>query len=234
MKKEPAALIRDLRRTFKAMACPEHAAAAQRYMKSEMPHYGIRAQPLRKACKEVFERHPLESFEAWRDAVLALYRGAKHREERYAAIELTGLKRDAHHRTLKALPLYEEMIITGAWWDLVDGIASHRLGELLRRHPTQIKKRMLRWSRDKDIWKRRSSIICQLGFKQDTDLDLLYACIEPSLDSDEFFLRKAIGWALRQYAWTDPDEVIRYVNAHEGSLSGLSKREALKNVGKGR
>jgi 3-methyladenine DNA glycosylase AlkD len=93
---------------------------------------------------------------------------------------------------------------------------------------------MLRWSRDKDIWKRRSSIICQLGFKQDTDLDLLYACIEPSLDSDEFFLRKAIGWALRQYAWTDPDEVIRYVNAHEGSLSGLSKREALKNVGKGR
>jgi hypothetical protein len=93
MKKEPAALIRDLRRTFKAMACPEHAAAAQRYMKSEMPHYGIRAQPLRKACKEVFERHPLESFEAWRDAVLALYRGAKHREERYAAIELTGLKR---------------------------------------------------------------------------------------------------------------------------------------------
>jgi 3-methyladenine DNA glycosylase AlkD len=234
MVSEPAALIRDLRRTFKALACPEYAAAAQRYMKSEMPYYGIRAQPLRRACKEVFERHPFESFGAWRDAVLALYRGAKHREERYAAIELTGLKRYARHQTLKALPLYEELIVTGAWWDLVDGLASHRLGALLRRYPDPMRKRMLRWSRDKDIWKRRSAIICQLGFKQDTDLDLLYACIEPSLDSKEFFLRKAIGWALRQYAWTDPDEVVRYVNAQEDRLSGLSKREALKNVEKGR
>ena len=234
MKKEPTGLIRDLRRTFKAMTCPEHAAGAQRYMRSEMPYYGIRTEPLRIACKEVFERHPLEGFEAWRDAVLALYRGAKHREERYAAIELTGLKRYAHHRTLKALPLYEELIVTGAWWDLVDGIASHRLGELLCRHPTQMKKKMLRWSRDKDMWKRRSAIICQLGLKEQTDLDLLYACIQPSLDSKEFFLRKAIGWALRQYAWTDPDEVILYVSEHEHRLSALSKREALKNVGKGR
>ena len=106
---------------------------------------------------------------------------------------------------MKALPIYQELIVTGAWWDLVDGVASHRLGELLRRYPEQMKKKMLRWSRDKDMWKRRSAIICQLGFKQDTDLELLYACIEPSIDSEEFFLRKAIGWALRQYAWTDPD-----------------------------
>ncbi len=234
MSKEPAALIRDLRKTFQAMACPEHAAGAQRYMKSTMPCYGIRAQPLRKACKEVFARHPLESFEAWRDAVLTLYRGARRREERYAAIELTGLKAYANCRTMKALPIYEELIVTGAWWDLVDGVAGHRLGELLRRYPAQMKKRMLGWSRAKDMWKRRSAIICQLGFKQDTDLELLYACIEPSLDSDEFFLRKAIGWALRQYAWTDPDEIVRYVRENEDRLSGLSRREALKNVGKHR
>ena len=80
------------------------------------------------------------------------------------------------------------------------------------------------------MWKRRTSIICQLGFKRDTDLDLLYACIRPSLGSKEFFLRKAIGWALRQYAWTDPGEVQRYVRDHEGKLSPLSRREALKNV----
>ena len=63
------------------------------------------------------------------------------------------------------------------------------------------------WSKSPDMWKRRTSILCQLGFKAETDLDLLYACIEPSLESQEFFLRKAIGWALRQYAWTDAAEV---------------------------
>jgi 3-methyladenine DNA glycosylase AlkD len=212
------------------MACAEHAAAAQRYMKSEMPYYGIKTEPLRKACKEVFARHPLEGFEAWRDAVLTLYRGARRREERYAAIQLTGLKRYADHQTMRALPLYEELIVTGAWWDLVDGIASQRLGELLRRHPAPMKRQMLRWSRARDMWKRRSAILCQLTFKRDTDLEFLYTCIEPSLDSREFFLRKAIGWALRQYAWTDPSEVARYVKANEARLSGLSRREALKNV----
>ena len=80
------------------------------------------------------------------------------------------------------------------------------------------------------MWIRRASILAQLRFKEDTDLELLYACIQPSLSSKEFFLRKAIGWALRQYAWTDPKEVKRWVRAHEHELSNLSKREALKNV----
>ena len=89
---------------------------------------------------------------------------------------------------------------------------------------------MRAWSTDDDMWKRRSAILCQLRAKERTDLDLLYGCIEPSLGSKEFFLRKAIGWALRQYAWTDPAEVQRYVRENEARLSGLSKREALKNV----
>ena len=89
---------------------------------------------------------------------------------------------------------------------------------------------MLAWSRDRDMWKRRTSIICQLRFKADTDLELLTACIEPSLDSKEFFLRKAIGWALRQYAWVDPDWVVAVRFCHASQLSPLSRREALKNV----
>jgi 3-methyladenine DNA glycosylase AlkD len=125
--------------------------------------------------------------------------------------------------------MYEEMIVTGAWWDYVDSIASNRLGPLLKAYPTRMRKEMLKWSRGKDMWKRRSAILCQLRFKNDTDLDLLYACIEPSLPSKEFFLQKAIGWALRQYAWTDPQEVARYVPEHEKELSALSRREALKN-----
>jgi 3-methyladenine DNA glycosylase AlkD len=93
-----------------------------------------------------------------------------------------------------------------------------------------MRRRMLSWSTSTDLWKRRTSILCQLGFKAETDLDLLYACIEPSLGSPEFFLRKAIGWALRQYAWTDDAEVKRYVRLHRARLSALSYREALKNI----
>ena len=105
-----------------------------------------------------------------------------------------------------------------------------RRARSLRDNPAPMKKKMLAWSKSANIWKRRTSIICQLGFKEQTDLDLLYACIEPSLDSKEFFLRKAIGWALRQYAWTDPTEIKRYVCKNRLRLSNLSVREALKNV----
>jgi 3-methyladenine DNA glycosylase AlkD len=126
--------------------------------------------------------------------------------------------------------MFEEMIVTGAWWDFVDVIASHQLGDILRAEPRRMKPLMRRWATDRDMWKRRAAILCQLGFRRETDLDLLYACIEPSLESKEFFLRKAIGWALRQYAWTDPREVRRYVTANRERLSPLSVREAMKNI----
>ena len=87
-----------------------------------------------------------------------------------------------------------------------------------------------RWSTDADMWRRRSSIICQVGFRGDADLDLLYSCIEPNLADKDFFIRKAIGWALRTYAWADAAEVVRYVAANKDRLSPLSQREALKNV----
>jgi 3-methyladenine DNA glycosylase AlkD len=203
----------------------------QAYMKSGMPYLGIQAVSFRKTARAVLAAHPLDSFEAWRDSVLELWRGARYREERYAAIELAGYRTYQPYRTLDALPIYEEMITTGAWWDYVDSIAGHRLGELLRRYPKELRPILREWAMSDDIWKRRSAILAQLGFKTDTDLKLLYDCIRPSLDRPEFFLRKAIGWALRQYAWTDPKEVLRYVKANEKRLSPLSKREALKNVG---
>ena len=152
-------------------------------------------------------------------------------EERYCAVELAGMKQYDRFQTMKAVPMYEEMVVTGAWWDHVDAVATHRLRRLLQRYPKAMARRMRAWSKSQDMWKRRSSIICQVGLKRDTDLQLLYDCIEPSVGSSEFFLRKAIGWALRHYAWTDPDEVRRYVGLHQERLSPLSRREALKNVG---
>ncbi len=202
----------------------------QAYMKSAMPYHGVSASLLRQTCKTLFADVDLSTEEAWRVQVLELWRGATHREERYAAIELSGHRRAAPYQTPAAMPVYEEMIVTGAWWDYVDAVTSHRVGPILRSHPKPMRKVMLHWSRSQNLWKRRTSILCQLGFNEDTDLELLYQCIEPSLDSVEFFVRKAIGWALRQYAWTDPVEVKRYVRRNEGRLSRLSKREALKNI----
>jgi 3-methyladenine DNA glycosylase AlkD len=225
-----AILGRDLRKALAAAAEPERAAPMQAYAKSDLPFLGVTAVPLRRVCREVFGDLDLPGAAAWRRAVLGLWRDARFREERYCAIELTGVRRFDRFQDLAALPMYEEMIVTGAWWDLVDGIAGHRLGLLLRRFPREMRKEMLAWSRSDDLWKRRSAILCQLTFKKDTDLGLLYAVIEPALGSKEFFLRKAIGWALRQLAWTDPKEVRRYVREHEKELSPLSRREALKHA----
>jgi 3-methyladenine DNA glycosylase AlkD len=128
------------------------------------------------------------------------------------------------------MKMYEELIVTGAWWDYVDDIASHRVGPILKGYPAPMRRKMLAWSKSSNLWKRRTAILCQLGFKEETDLKLLYACIEPSLASQEFFLRKAIGWALRQYAWTDGAEIKKYVRLNRNRLSALSAREALKNI----
>ena len=224
------ALISHLARELAERADPARAPAMRAYMKSAMPFRGVASRGLRAASKAVFAAHPLGSFDDWRDTARALWRGAKYREDRTAAILLTGERQYSAFRTLDALPLYEEFIVTGAWWDFVDAVASQRLGELLRRYRKPMTKTMRAWSRSPDMWKRRSSIICQLSFKDATDLDLLYECIEVNLEDREFFIRKAIGWALRQYAWTDPAEVKRYVARHRDRLSGLSVREALKNV----
>jgi 3-methyladenine DNA glycosylase AlkD len=121
------------------------------------------------------------------------------------------------------------MIVDGAWWDYVDAIATHRLRELLERHPRPMTRTMRSWSRSPDLWKRRSAILCQVGRKQATDLELLFACIEPNLADRDFFVRKAIAWALRDYAWTDLATVERWVEEHASRLSPLSRREALKN-----
>ena len=219
-----------MRKSLRDVADPRKALGMQAYMKSEMPYLGVQTPQLRKAVKAVFTAYPLPSFEEWRDTVLELWRAARYREERYAAIELAGHSRYKGFRTLAVLPVYEEMIVSGAWWDYVDAIATRQLGELLRRYPVELCLILREWAVSDDIWKRRSAVLAQLNFKRDTDLKLLYDCIRPSIGSAEFFLRKGIGWALRQYARTDPQEVIRFVRRHEAQLSPLTKREALKHL----
>lgn len=171
--------------------------------------------------------YPIESLDALIDTVRQLWRPARYREERYAASALTDTSRTRAMRDMALLPLYREMITTGAWWDHVDDVA-HRIADLLRQFPAEMRPALLAWSTADDMWLRRSAIISQLGAKADTDTVLLSAVLEPNLADPEFSVRKAIGWALRDYAWTNPAWVRAYAAARP--LSALSRREALKNI----
>ncbi len=223
-------LISAVRSELATHADSTRAAKTQAYMKTEMPCLGVTVPLQREIVARAAESFPVESFTDWRGTVLELWRGAVYREERGCAGFLAGQRRYREFQTIAALPLYEELIVRGAWWDLVDEIATHRLGPLLLSYPAEMRRKMLDWSRDRSLWKRRSSIICQMTLKKKTDLELLYACIEPNLSDGDFFIRKAIGWALRGLAHSNPDEVVRYVRKNESRLSPLSKREALKNI----
>ena len=179
----PASLAETLHDRLKEAADPARAPGMQAYMKSAMPYLGVSAVPMRQVCKAVFAGLAWPDSAAWQADVLAIWRGAGFREERYAAIELTGVRAARAFQRMDALPMYEEMIVTGAWWDYVDAIATQRLWAILQNDRAAMKAAMLAWSRDDDMWKRRSAILCQIKAKAATDLDFLYACIEPSLDS---------------------------------------------------
>ncbi len=243
----PSPLLADVRRRFLAQADPERAAKQQAYMKSAMPFHGLANTAVRAACKAAFAPYAFDDAPRWRGDVRALWHGATHREERYAAIELA---EDRRARPLQGLPrtaraavppnatglaseattLFAELIVTGAWWDYVDVIAAHRIGPLLLQAPATLRPIVLAWAHGDDLWLRRAAIIAQLGAKDATDRALLADCIAPALGDASFWLRKAIGWALRELAKTDPAWVRGYVAAHEARLSPLSRREALKGL----
>ena len=215
---------------------PARAAGQQAYMKSAMPFRGLTAPVLRATLRPLLAEpaHRLTSRQEWEATVRTLWDDAAYREERYAALALSG------HRTYRAwarevasVPLFRHLVVTGAWWDYVDQIASHRIGDILRAHPDSEADRMRSWARDPDLWVRRTAILSQLSSKEGLDRQLLLDVIEPNLADPDFFIRKAIGWALRQHAHLGPEagEWVRQVVAGYGErLSPLSRREALKNL----
>ena len=223
-------LAAELRMRLLAKADASRAPAMQSYMKSAMPYMGVQSGDMRAVSKALFAELSYESPAPWRADILEIWRGAQFREEYYAAIELAGMRFARPFQTMDALPMYREIIIVGGWWDTTDAIAPNRLFDILVGNRRAMTPALLDWAVDDNIWIRRSAILCQMKAKEQMDLDLLYACIEPSIGSKEFFLRKAIGWVLRHYARTNPDEVRRYVSINERRLSSLSKREAMKHL----
>jgi 3-methyladenine DNA glycosylase AlkD len=223
-------LVKAVRTGLAELADPVKAAEMRAYMKSAMPFRGV-AKPARSVLlKRVLADRILPDRVTYSATVLTLWREAEFREERYAALDLSGYREYRRWQDPGLVPMYEEMIVTGAWWDHVDELAIRRVGPILRSARVEVTPIMLRWAADHDLWRRRTAIICQVGAKEDTDTDLLTRAIEPAIAEPEFFLRKGIGWALRDYAKTSPDWVRSFVDDHP-ALSGLSRREALKHIG---
>ena len=134
-------LLERVRMALRDAADPTKAAAMQAYMKSAMPFHGVPTPVLRKVARAVFAEEPFASAAHWRTRVLALWRGAQFREERYAALLLAGDRRAEPFQRFAAMIMYEELIVTGAWWDYVDDIAAHRIGPILVREPARMKRK---------------------------------------------------------------------------------------------
>lgn len=213
---------------------PQRAPRMQAYMKSALPFRGVSAPVLRKVVRAVLDQHPLPDRTSWERAVRLLWDEAGYREEWYAAIALTGHRSYRAHQDPATLDLYLHLVRTGAWWDVVDDLAGNRVGPILRTHPVSVTPVVAAWAHDEHLWVRRTAILCQLGSRSGTDVDLLRKVLEANLagsvHGSEFFIRKAVGWALRQCARVDPDWVRGFVDEHAGELSGLSRREALKHL----
>ncbi|TWS25144.1 DNA alkylation repair protein [Tsukamurella sputi] len=220
-------LVEGIRAGLRSAADPERAPKMQAYMKSEMPFLGVPAPAARSIVTSARRTHPPADRADLVATVRELWDEAVYREERYAAQHL--LRGRLTKGRLELLPLHEHIAVTGAWWDHVDETA-HHIADLHDAHPEETAAVARAWSLGDHMWLRRLAIISQLGRKDRLDTALLTEVIEPALPESEFFLRKAIGWALREYGRTDPEWVRAYVAAHEAELSGLSRREALKHL----
>ncbi|HET7760717.1 MAG TPA: DNA alkylation repair protein [Phycicoccus sp.] len=215
---------------------PERARAQQAYMRSAMPFRGVPSPELRRLLRPVLGdpgTAPADRAE-WEAAVRGLWDGAAYREERYAAIAVARMRVARPWQDVVTLDLYRHLVATGAWWDLVDPVAVDLVGPILLRDRDAATPVVRSWAVADDLWLRRTALIAQLKHREDTDVGLLAEVVDANLEGspfgNEFFVRKAIGWALRQYARTDPAWVAGLVASRGERLSGLSRREALKHL----
>jgi 3-methyladenine DNA glycosylase AlkD len=228
------ALLHALREAYAAEGNLTRAKQMQAYMKSAMRFHGVPMPRTRAIAKALSAAWSIPDLEVLASAVRTVWHGAEFREERYAVLEVLSRPAARAVLTVEALPLLEELIHTGAWWDLVDELAAHRLGEVLAQSPKRVQASLRRWSRGDDLWLRRAAILAQLKFRDATDVDFLFEVIEPAVQEKEFFLRKAIGWALRDLSRWKPDAVERWLREHEGRAAGLTVREARRGLERAR
>lgn len=212
---------------FTAIADPVRAERMAEYLKTDMPFYGIQKAGRTAVWREVKRYFPIDDNAAYRNAVVALWE-QPHREEKYLAITVARYYR--RFITMENMPLYQRLVVEGAWWDLVDDVAINCVGAVLRRERKSASPYLEAWVDDEFMWLRRTSLIAHIKHKEETDQQMLFDHCLRRADEKEFFIRKAIGWALRSYARTAPDAVASFLLEHRTRWSGLTYREAAKHL----
>lgn len=206
----------------------DDAISMQEYMKTEQPFYGVKAPERKAVFKKAREHTDVADFVQYRRLVLWLWSGV-YREELYLAMDVAEYYKA--FRTPDAFSIYEEMLETADNWDTVDKLASNLIGGLVKDY-REFEAKLIEWRQSDNMWLRRASLLAHLKHKDDTNIPLLEETILLLANEKEFFIRKAIGWVLREFSKTNPDYVIDFVEKHNEQLSELSKKEALKVINK--
>lgn len=217
-------LTQEILAALRSVANEEEAKAMRRYMREQFDFLGVKAVERREVVSPVFQSHTpqdSEELEAWiRDLWAQPYR-----EIQYTACDFLYMHRamlGSHH-----FKFLRHLVVTRSWWDTVDPLATRSLGDLALRYST-VRSNLVRWIRDPNLWIRRSALLYQLKYRDYTDWQLLQSFCQQVAKDEDFFIRKAIGWALREYGKTNPTEVKKFVLCND--FHPLTVREALKQL----
>lgn len=200
----------------------EEAVAMAKYLKNQFKFLGIKSEKRKELQKEFLKS--LNNKEPINKVWLLQLWSYEEREFQYLAIDYLVKKKKA--LTKEDINLIETLILTKSWWDTVDLIASTLVGHLCKEYPELISEYIIPWATHENMWLRRTAILYQLKYKDQVDVDVLEYVIEQNSNDNEFFIRKSIGWALRQYSKSNPEWVRDFINAHK--LSNLSVKEGSK------
>lgn len=215
----------DLRQGLDERCDPEKAPGMAAYMKGQFEYLGVPTPLRRQAAKPIVTAAKSLDPDHLIDIARVLW-AEPEREFHYVGMD--ALRAGAPNLRASDLERIASFITATPWWDTVDSLAIHTVGRVVANH--ELGEVMDRWITSDSLWIARSAILHQITYKGETDATRLFAQCAARAEDPEFFIRKAIGWALRQYARTDPEAVVTFVFEHEAVLSGLSKREALKHV----
>jgi 3-methyladenine DNA glycosylase AlkD len=204
----------------------EVAAGQRAYMRDQFPFLGVPMLRRRATFKQLIKQTgmppdvPAVAMSLWQ---------RPEREFQYCAVDLL-LANGKKNEQESNLAVYETLICQKSWWDTVDALAPV-VGQYLAKYPEQREPLTQKWLQSGHLWLMRTAILFQLGYKKQTDEALLFRIVLQAAPNQDFFIRKGIGWALREYAKTNPQAVRNFVSQHTGELSPLSQREALKRLG---
>lgn len=225
MKITPDKYLNVISDLFQSNANPDKAGKMTSYMRNLFPFLGISSPERNRLQRQVYAEYGKPDSSETEYIAGELWR-MDAREFQYFAMDITD--RNIKKQPPATIKFLEELIREKSWWDTVDFLAVNPAGKFFQVYPESIIPVTSRWMDSGNMWLQRSCLLFQLKYKHNTDSGLLYSLINRMKSSNEFFIRKAIGWALREYSKTNPYEVERFINSNE--LKPLSRKEALKVI----